>query len=258
MARPPEAPPPAARVLYWHDPMVPGQKFDKPGKSPFMDMQLVPVYARRWRPTEAFGAHRSARAAEPRRAHRGGRKASRSARALEAVGSVAYNERDVALVQARANGFVEKLHRARAARPRARGPAAGRALRARLGRGAGGVPRGARAWRAQAPARRCARARASACGSPACRAAQIAAVEAGGRIQPRLTLVAPIGGVVGELGAREGMTVAPGAPLFRINGLDTVWVNAEVPESAGGRRAPGTAVEAQRRRVSRRDVQAAR
>ena len=33
------------KVLYWHDPMVPGQKFDQPGKSPFMDMQLVPVYA---------------------------------------------------------------------------------------------------------------------------------------------------------------------------------------------------------------------
>ena len=33
------------KILYWHDPMVPGQKFDKPGKSPFMDMQLVPVYA---------------------------------------------------------------------------------------------------------------------------------------------------------------------------------------------------------------------
>src|SRR5258706_13729134 len=30
--------------LYWHDPMVPGQKFDKPGKSAFMDMELVPVY----------------------------------------------------------------------------------------------------------------------------------------------------------------------------------------------------------------------
>ena len=25
--------------------MVPDAKFDKPGKSPFMDMQLVPVYA---------------------------------------------------------------------------------------------------------------------------------------------------------------------------------------------------------------------
>ena len=33
------------RILYWHDPMVPGHRFDKPGKSPFMDMQLVPVYA---------------------------------------------------------------------------------------------------------------------------------------------------------------------------------------------------------------------
>ena len=36
---------PGRKVLYWHDPMVPGHKFDKPGKSPFMDMQLVPVYA---------------------------------------------------------------------------------------------------------------------------------------------------------------------------------------------------------------------
>ena len=31
------------KILYWHDPMVPAQKFDKPGKSPFMDMPLVPV-----------------------------------------------------------------------------------------------------------------------------------------------------------------------------------------------------------------------
>jgi hypothetical protein len=33
------------KVLYWHDPMVPGPRFDKPGKSPFMDMELVPMYA---------------------------------------------------------------------------------------------------------------------------------------------------------------------------------------------------------------------
>jgi multidrug efflux pump subunit AcrA (membrane-fusion protein) len=33
------------KVLYWHDPMVPGYRSDKPGKSPFMDMDLVPVYA---------------------------------------------------------------------------------------------------------------------------------------------------------------------------------------------------------------------
>ncbi|MDB6104864.1 MAG: efflux transporter periplasmic adaptor subunit, partial [Gammaproteobacteria bacterium] len=32
-------------ALYWYDPMVPNQHFGKPGKSPFMDMQLVPKYA---------------------------------------------------------------------------------------------------------------------------------------------------------------------------------------------------------------------
>src|SRR3989344_7399883 len=33
------------KVLYWYDPMVPTQKFDKTGKSPYMDMALVPKYA---------------------------------------------------------------------------------------------------------------------------------------------------------------------------------------------------------------------
>jgi hypothetical protein len=32
------------KVLYWTDPMVPGFKSEKPGKSPFMDMELVPIY----------------------------------------------------------------------------------------------------------------------------------------------------------------------------------------------------------------------
>lgn len=35
---------PDRKVLYYHDPMVPGARFNRPGKSPFMDMQLVPVY----------------------------------------------------------------------------------------------------------------------------------------------------------------------------------------------------------------------
>ena len=33
------------KVLYWEDPMVEGRHFSKPGKSPFMDMQLAPRYA---------------------------------------------------------------------------------------------------------------------------------------------------------------------------------------------------------------------
>ena len=79
---------------------------------------------------------------------------------------------------------------------------------------------------------------------------QIRAVEAGGKVQPRLTITAPIGGVIGELTAREGMTVMAGAPLFRINGLSTVWVNAEVPEAAAAQVRPGNPVEARTPAVS--------
>jgi hypothetical protein len=49
------ATPAERKVLYWHDPMVPGQKFDKPGKSPFMDMDLVPVYDEQGRSSVAGG-----------------------------------------------------------------------------------------------------------------------------------------------------------------------------------------------------------
>lgn len=74
---------------------------------------------------------------------------------------------------------------------------------------------------------------------------QIRLVERTGKSQPRTTIVSPIGGVVVELAAREGMTVMPGAPLFRINGLSTVWANAEVPESQAALVRPGAMVRAQ-------------
>ena len=32
------------KTLYWYDPMVPDKHFDQSGKSPFMDMQLVPKF----------------------------------------------------------------------------------------------------------------------------------------------------------------------------------------------------------------------
>jgi len=35
-----------SKPQYWYDPMRPAEHFDKPGKSPFMDMQLVPKYAK--------------------------------------------------------------------------------------------------------------------------------------------------------------------------------------------------------------------
>src|SRR6266699_5551603 len=96
------------KILYWHDPMVPQQHFDKPGKSPFMDMQLVPKYA------DESGGEGTV-VIDPRVAQNlGVRTAAATAGSIEhrieAVGSVAWNERAVFVVQARSGGFVEKLH----------------------------------------------------------------------------------------------------------------------------------------------------
>jgi len=72
---------------------------------------------------------------------------------------------------------------------------------------------------------------------------QVARVVAQGSVQPRTVIVSPISGIVTELGVREGTTVAMGAPLFRINGLGSVWIYAELPESAAARVRAGAAVE---------------
>ena len=238
------------KVLYWHDPMVPGQKFDKPGKSPFMDMQLMPVYA-------DGGADEGAVAISPRvQQNLGVRTAEVKQGALtstvEAVGSVAYNEHDVAVVQARSNGFLERLYVRAPLDPVRKGQPLAELY----------VPDWVAAQEEYLSAKRIgARSDAPSLSGLADAAkqrmrlagmsdAQIAAVEAGGKVQARFTITAPIGGVIGELTAREGMTVMAGAPLFRINGLSTVWINAEVPEVAAAQVRPGNSVEARTPAVS--------
>ncbi|MDT3728971.1 efflux RND transporter periplasmic adaptor subunit, partial [Streptomyces sp. DSM 41972] len=73
---------------------------------------------------------------------------------------------------------------------------------------------------------------------------QIRLVESSGKVHPRLTVVAPVAGVISELAVREGMAVATGTPMFRINGLETIWVNAEIPENQAEQVHVGNAVEA--------------
>jgi Cu(I)/Ag(I) efflux system membrane fusion protein len=224
--------------------MVPGQKFDKPGKSPYMDMQLVPVYA------DGEGDEGTVKISPRVQQNLGVRTAEvtlgRLTQVVEAVGSVAYNERDVALVQARSNGFVENLHvRAPLDPVRKNQPladiyvpewvaaqeeylSAKRIAATGLGELLEGLLDGARQ-----------RMRLVGMSEN-----QIRLVESTGTVQARLTVSAPISGVVTELGAREGMTVMAGATLFRINGLSTVWINAEVPENIAAQVRPGNPVEA--------------
>jgi membrane fusion protein, copper/silver efflux system len=228
------------KVLYWHDPMVPGVRFDKPGKSPFMDMQLVPVYAN-------SGGDDGKVTISPRvQQNLGVRTAAVTRGALaqtfEAVGNVAYNERDVAVVQARATGFVETLH-VRAALDAVR---KGQVLAELY------VPDWVAAQEEYLSVRRMTGSGIDALLDAARQRMRLAGmsedhvrtVETGGKPYAQLTVTAPIDGVIADLGAREGMTVAAGTMLFRINGLDTVWVNAEVPESLAGSIKAGMPVQA--------------
>lgn len=230
------------KVLYYHDPMVPGNKFDKPAKSPFMDMMLVPVYA-----DGDAGSDGSKVTVSPRIQQNLGVRTAEVTEGMlspqvSAVGNIAFNERDQAFVQARSTGYIERLH-----------------VRATLDHVSKGqtlaelyIPEWIAAQEEFLSVRRmqgsdlatlidAARQRMRQVGM---NEEQVRLVESSGKTQARITLTAPIGGVVVELLAREGMTVMPGATLFRINGLSSVWANAEVPESQAALIRPGTKVQA--------------
>ncbi len=228
------------KVLYWHDPMVPGQKFDKPGKSPFMDMQLVPVYAE-------DGADEGKVSISPRVVQNLGVRTTEVikgslAQKVSAVGSVAYNERNVAVVQARANGYVERLFARAPLDPVRKGQPLVEIL----------APEWVAAQEEYLALRRMQAADMEDLRSAARQRLllvgmteeHIRSIERSGNVQARITLRAPINGVITELGVREGMTVMPGTTLFRINDLASVWVNAEVPEAQASAVAPGNVVQA--------------
>ena len=227
------------KILYYHDPMVPGNKFDRPAKSPFMDMMLVPVY------TDSDADQGKVIVSARVQQNLGVRTAQviegTPSPQVSAVGSIAFNERDQATVQARATGYVERLFvRATLDRVNKGQPLAELyipdwiaaqeeylSVRRMQGTDLAALVDGARQRMRQVGMSE----------------DQIRQVESSGATQTRVTVTAPITGVVVELMAREGMTVAPGATLFRISGMSTVWANAEVPESQAGLLRPGAKVQ---------------
>src|SRR5574337_169989 len=97
------------KVLYWYDPMSPTQKFDKPGKSPFMDMDLVPKYA------DEDAQDSTGISVSPQTVQALGLRTAvvvqRGIGAdVDVVGNVLLNDRDVSIVQARSAGFVERVY----------------------------------------------------------------------------------------------------------------------------------------------------
>ncbi|SCU74698.1 Copper efflux transporter, RND family, MFP subunit [Cupriavidus necator] len=227
------------KILYWHDPMVPGQRFDKPGKSPFMDMQLVPVFADG--DGGGSGITVDSRVAQNLGIRTAEVKPSRMSAVLEAPGNVAIDERSVQVIQARTNAFVQHV-----------------AVRATLDpvrRGQALVTLYSPDWVA-AQEEFLAVSRLPGNGQPDLRGAakarmlqagmtpgQVSAVETSGKLQPNLGIVSPVDGLVTEVAVREGMTVSPGMTLFRLADLSQVWVIAEVPEAQARAIGPGLAVK---------------
>lgn len=225
------------KVLYWHDPMVPGQRFDKPGKSPFMDMPLVPVYADQAgdsgvRISPIVEQNLGIRTATVRRAE--------VASSFDAVGSVQYDERLSVAVQTRVAGYVEHL----AVRAPMEQVRKGQALATIFAPDWLGPQNELLALKRAGVAQdliAAARDRMRAMSIPD---ALIRQSEETGTAQARFTLVAPVSGVVTELAVRDGVAVSPGTTLFRIAGLEKVWAVVEVPEEQAVRLTRGQMVKA--------------
>ncbi len=220
------------KVLYWHDPMVPGQKFDQPGKSPFMDMPLVPVYE------DEAAASGGVSVAPTMRQSLGIREATvRRATvgaSFDVVGSTQLDESLAEVVQSRVTGYIERLHT--------------RTPMQRVQRGAPVATLFVPDWLApqeeylalkragDAELADAARQRMRALSIPE---AVIAQLDRSGQPQRQLTLHAPVGGVVTELPVRDGAMVSPGMTIAKISGLGRLWLLADVPETLAPLLRPG-------------------
>jgi Cu(I)/Ag(I) efflux system membrane fusion protein len=218
--------------------MVPGQRFDKPGKSPFMDMQLVPVYA------DSGPGDGGVKVSPTVQQNLGIRtvtvKKADVSSSFDAVGAVQFDERLNVVVQTRVAGFVERLQ-VRAPMERVR---KGQALATVFAPDWLGPQNELLALKRAGVSEdlvNAARDRMRAMSIPE---GLVRQSEAAGTAQARFTLSAPVSGVIAELGVREGAAVAPGTTLFRIAGLEKVWAVAEVPEAQAVRLTRGQKVKA--------------
>lgn len=232
----PPAPNEDRKILYWYDPMRPDQHFEQPGKSPFMDMALIPKYA------EANSAAAGVRI-EPRIAQNLGLRRARVSRIpsvtrVDASGMVAFNDREVSIEQTRVGGFVERVW------PLAVGDmvAVGQPI----------VELQIPEWRAAeleylavmnghaVDLKDPARDRLTALGMSA---AHLRQLEETRQPSTRFVLKSSRTGMIQSLEVRNGMTLMAGQTLMRVNGLETVWVEVAVPEASAAFISTGTRAE---------------
>ena len=223
------APAPSRKPLYWYDPMAPAQHFDKPGKSPFMDMELIPRYADEDAGGAAPGVRIDPATVQSLGVRLAAVKRGDFAQVLDAAGVLDFNQRQVAIVQARAAGFVQRVY------GHAPGDivAAGAPIADLLIPSWGGAQTEYLAVRESGgPAlEAAARQRLRLLGMPE---SLIEAMARDGRARTVVTVSTPLGGAIQTLDVRQGMTVSMGQTLAQVSGLGSVWLNAAVPEAMAG------------------------
>ena len=216
------------QVLFWYDPMYPNTRFDKPGKSPFMDMDLVAKYA------DEEGGEPPAPGIriDPTQTQNLGVKVEsvrqgplQYQRTFPA--NVSYNEYQFAILQARSAGFIEKVYPLTVGDKVRKGmplvdmtipdwvEAQSEYLLLQETGGTGTQTEGILE-------------RLRLAGMPD---EAVRRLISSRKIQTRFTLKAPIDGVITAFDLRSGMNIAKDNVVAKIQGMDPVWITASVPES---------------------------
>lgn len=226
---PPAKAPPERRILYWYDPMVPLERYTQPGLSS-MGMQTIPKYADAQLPTDSGitpGVKVDGTAAQALGIRLATASRGRLASAQTVTGTVAFNQRDITIVQSRTAGFVERVH----------GRAPGDIINAGAALADVLVPEWAGAQSEYLAVLRTGDTALAAAARQRLRLlgmaeATITAVEHSGTPRAVITITAPAGGVITGLDVRQGMTLATGQTLAQIGNIATVWLDAAVPEAS--------------------------
>lgn len=220
-------PPSERKVLFWYDPMKPDVKFDKPGKSPFMDMDLVAKYADENGDEQSPGIR-----INPTQVQNLGLKTQKVAKGVLTYSqtipaNVSFNEYQFVIVQSRADGFIEKVY------PQTVGD--------KVKKNTPLIDITIPEWvEAQSEYLLLSETGGSAtqlkgvlerlrlAGMPE---SDIQRMRNSRTIQTRFTIKAPIDGVITEFSLRSGMNISKDKVVAQIQGMDPVWITASVPES---------------------------
>jgi len=238
-APPSSAPKEGRKVKYWVSPMDPGYVSDKPGKAP-CGMDMIPVYEEEGGEAAAPGTI----AVDPNTLQYMGVRTAKVelkdlSRTIRAVGRVTYDERRLAVVNTKVNGWVERLYFKVTGDPIRKGQTLLSiyspelvsaqqeyllALKNLKSTGQSPFPElGESAQRLLAATKK----RLEYWDiSPG----QIKELETTGRVKKDLTLTSPVNGIVMKRMVTQGQMVQAGMPLLEVVDLSEVWVEADLYE----------------------------